>query len=57
MRIRNGLLALCDGDRCAAHRPALWQAYGLGYGGCGATLAAEAEQAVLAGGQAEAWQA
>ncbi|KPC12939.1 Unknown protein sequence [Pseudomonas syringae pv. maculicola str. M6] len=55
MRIRNGLLALSDGDRCAAHRPALWQANWLGDSGCGATLAAQAKQAVLAGGQAEAW--
>ncbi|KPZ11495.1 hypothetical protein ALO40_102921 [Pseudomonas syringae pv. viburni] len=52
MCIRYGLLALGDGDRCAAHRPALWQAYGLGDSGCGATLAAQAEQTILAGRQA-----
>ncbi len=57
LRVRDGLLALGNGDRRAAHRPALWQAYGLGNSGCGATLAAEAEQAVLAGREAEAWQA
>ncbi|CAM3240978.1 hypothetical protein PSFL111601_13850 [Pseudomonas floridensis] len=57
LRIRNGSLALRDGDRCAAHRPALWKADGLGDSSSGAALAAQAEQTVLAGGQTEAWQA
>ncbi|WP_193395053.1 MULTISPECIES: hypothetical protein [Pseudomonas syringae group] len=57
LRIRNGLLALSDGDRCAAHRPALWQTDGLGNSNSGATLPAQAEQTVLAGRKAEAWQA
>ncbi|PHN74780.1 hypothetical protein AO071_15110 [Pseudomonas syringae] len=57
LRIGNGMLALRDGYGRAAHGPALWQADGLGDSGCGAGLAAQTEQSVLAGGQAEAWQA
>lgn len=53
LRVRNGVLALRDGYRCAAHGPALRQSDWLSDSSCGAGLATQPEQPVLAGGQAE----